>query len=198
MHALVIKNMNTEQLQNTLAAFDLENAKDPHTEEWNGKTYPKELLYGQRMSECLLEYTSEASETIQLAARCQHIRRWEIPRESYSQDRKGYLIWRNDLKEMHASIAGKIMAERGYGENAIQQVQKLLKKKGLKSDPEVQILEDVICIVFLKYYFESFAPKHDDEKIRSILLKTLNKMSESGIEYAKSLPNSRFFLKYLS
>lgn len=190
--------MNSEQLDKTLASFDVENAKDPHAENWNGKPYPKELLYGQRMSECLLEYAPKASETLRLAARCQHIKRWEIPRESYPSDRKGYLMWRSDLKNMHAEIAGKVMADNGYGENEIQQVQKLLKKKGLKSDPEVQTLEDVICIVFLKYYFEDFAPKHDDKKIKSILLKTLNKMSESGIEYAKSLPNAAAFLKYLS
>ena len=171
--------------------------RSPRLEVADGKEYPAELLYGRRMTECLEEYAPDASEALQLAARCQHIRRWEIPRESFPNDRKGYLLWRTKLKDMHASVAAAILRENGYSENVVEKVQKLLKKKGLKTDGDVQTLEDVICIVFLKYYFNAFAPKHEAEKIKSILSKTINKMSKKGIEYAKKLENSASFLTYL-
>lgn len=189
--------MNLERFNNTIAAFDKENAKDPHKEIVDGKEYPKELLYGQRMSQCLNELTPNAPEALQLAARCQHIRRWEIPRESYPMDRKGYLQWRSKLKDVHAQIASEIMATNGYDEGTIKEVEDLLKKRRLKTDPEVQLLEDVACLVFLKYYFSEFAPKHDDEKIKSILLKTMNKMSKKGIANATKLENAGEFLKYV-
>ena len=35
-------------------------------------------------------------------------------------------------------------------------------------------------MVFLDYYFEEFAEKHDDEKVIDILQKTWKKMSEKG------------------
>lgn len=189
--------MNEKRFKSTIAAFDKENSKDPHKERVDGKEYPKELLYAQRMSECLNEVAPNASEALQLAARCQHIRRWEIPRESFPMDRKGYLLWRSKLKDMHAQIASDIMAANDYDEVTIKEVEDLLKKRRLKTDPDVQLLEDVVCLVFLKYYFAEFAPKHDDEKIKSILLKTINKMSKEGIERATKLNNASEFLKYI-
>lgn len=190
--------MSTAQFNLTTAAFDRENAQDPNTEEEAGKKHPKELLYAKRMTACLLAFDPSASEIVQLAARAQHLKRWEIPRHTFPEGRKGYLLWRSKLKEMHAHIAGNIMQEHGYDVQSVAQVSKLLMKKGLKTDPEVQVLEDVACIVFLAYYFGDFALQHDAEKLRNILLKTLNKMSDKGIAYAKKLDNAGEFLKYLA
>lgn len=190
--------MDVARYNNTIIAFDEENAKDPNIESVEGKNFPKEFLYAQRMTDCLNTYLPEAPETLTLAARCQHIRRWEIARDSFPADRKGYLLWRSRLKEMHSTIASEIMLENEYDLDTIKQVSNLLLKKGLKIDAEVQALEDVICIVFLKYYFHDFAQKHDDDKIKDILLKTMNKMSEKGISFAKNLDNAALFLNYVS
>lgn len=160
--------------------FDLANTTDPNIVHWEGKSYPKELLYAQRMSERLNEFAPEASEALQLAARCQHICRWKIPRGDYPMDRKGYLRWRNDLQRYHAELAGKIMHKAGYAEDMIKRVQFLLQKKKLKRDPETQILEDVICLVFLEHYFADFAKKYPEKKLLEILEKTWVKMSEKG------------------
>ena|SRR5690606_22475076 len=187
-----------DRFRNTITSFDQENAADPNLEEDGGVSYPKELLYAQRMNACLLDFEPQASEVLRLAVRCQHIRRWQISRNSFSEDRKGYLMWRSKLKEMHAQIAGEIMESHGYDNDTIDRVKKLLLKKGLKTDPEVQVLEDVICIVFLKYYFKDFSLKHDSDKLKNILLKTLNKMSDKGIAHAKSLPDAQQFLTYLA
>ena len=55
---------------------------------------------------------------------------------------------------------------------------------------ESQVLEDTICLVFLDYYFEEFAAKHEDEKIVDILKKTWVKMSDEGHTEALKLPFS--------
>ncbi|WP_367281465.1 DUF4202 family protein [Porifericola rhodea] len=175
------------RFEQTIAAFDKANAEDPHQEEVDGRKVPKELLYGQRMSNTLAVFYPEASEELQLAARCQHIRRWEIPRSDYPMDRKGYLKWRTQLKMFHAEKAGEIMAAHGYEQKSIDRVAFLLKKQKLKSDPETQTLEDVVCLVFLQYYFGDFAKQHPEEKIVDIVAKTWKKMSEEGHASAMKL-----------
>ena len=169
------------RFERTLAAFDAANREDPNTEhDEQGHAVPKELLYALRMSAVLTEFAPEASEALQLAARCQHIRRWTVPREDYPMDRKGYLQWRTYLKKFHGEQATKIMQSQGYNEETIHKVVDLLNKKNLKRDAEMQTLEDVICLVFLRFYFADFRQKHPEEKIISIVAKTWKKMSEAG------------------
>ena len=115
---------------------------------------------------------------MRLAARAQHIRRWEVPRDSYPEGRAGYLKWRTDLYKRHGDTAGQIMAEVGYDDATIDRVKTLLRKRGLKTDPDVQLLEDIICLVFLEHYFHDFAKKHEEEKLIPIVQKTWNKMTE--------------------
>ena len=111
--------MAPEKLKNAFRLFDEANAKDPNVEVWQGKEYPKELLYAMRMTEKLESFDPDAPESLQLTARCQHIRRWEIPRESYEMNRAGYLKWRQDLKKFHAGKAGDILREQVYDEEII-------------------------------------------------------------------------------
>ncbi len=176
-----------QKLQEAFNAFDEANKKDPNTEVFNGKTYPKELLYAQRMTSTLNNFASEASEALQLTARCQHICRWEIPRDSYEMNRVGYLKWRQDLKKHHAKKATEILTALNFDKETIDQVSFLLLKKQLKKSAETQTLEDVICLVFLDYYLEPFIKKHDDDKLIDILQKTWKKMSEKGQNAALKL-----------
>lgn len=181
---------NANRLERTLAAFDAANAEDPHREMDRGEAQPKEWLYGRRMSETLATFKPDASEPLQLAARCQHIRRWESPRSDYPDGRAGYKKWRSQLALFHGQVAGEIMAEQGYDEATIARVKDMLIKRNLKRDPEVQALEDVICLVFLSYYLDDFAQKHDEDKLIDIIQKTWRKMSEEGHEAALKLPLS--------
>ncbi len=177
----------SKKLLEAFKLFDEANAQDPNKESFEGKAYPKELLYAQRMTDILNKFEPDASEALQLTARCQHICRWEIPRESYEMNRVGYLKWRQELKKFHAEKASAILQKVGYDEDIIDRVSFLLLKKQLKKDEETQTLEDVICLVFLKYYYEPFLIKHDDDKIISILQKTWKKMSPKGHEAALAL-----------
>lgn len=176
--------MKTIPFLNASAWIDSENEADPNTEIYESITYPKELLYSERMYERLIDFQPNAPETVQIAAKAQHICRWKIPRESYPMDRVGYLKWREELKKFHAKKTAEILEKAGYDNTFIDRVSFLIEKKLLKKDEEVQLLEDVICLVFLEFYLDSFAHKHETEKLKNIILKTWNKMSEKGQQEA--------------
>jgi Domain of unknown function (DUF4202) len=170
-----------------MARFDAANAEDPNTEVFEGITYPKELLYAQRMTVWLERLAPDASEALRLAARCQHIRRWMIPRQRFPMNRHGYLRWRTALGKFHAETAGDILREVGYEEALIGRVQSLLRKENLKRNAEMQCLEDTICLVFLEHYFADFAGQHEAAKVLDIVRKTWKKMSPRGHDVARTL-----------
>jgi len=178
------------RLEEAFRRFDDANGEDPNFETVNGRSVPKELVYGQRMSARLAVFAPDAPEAVRLAARAQHIRRWEVPRASYPEGRAGYLKWRTDLYKRHGAIAGEIMRAVGYDDEVVHRVQTLLRKRGLKTDPEVQMLEDVACLVFLEHYFHAFAKEQEREKLIQIVKKTWGKMTEKAhaaalrLEYA--------------
>ena len=187
MHPVI----DTARFAEAFRLFDATNAEDPNREPGpDGQPVPKELLYAQRMSACLTRVAPDAPEAVQLAARAQHIRRWAIPRSDFPMTRPGYHQWRNTLKKYHAELAGQLMQQAGYEPEPITRVQQLLQKQRLQDDPEVQLLEDVICLVFLEYYFLPFAAQHPEEKVIEIVQKTWPKMTERGHALALQLPFS--------
>ena len=175
-------------IQNVLDKIDEINSKDPNVDHFGTQSYPKEILYSQRMTEMLHGFVDAPNETLQIAARGQHIQRWAIPRSDYSMDKKGYMKWRTVLKAYHAELLAEIMEEEGANESLIDQIKILITKRKLKTDTYSKTLEDVICLVFLKYYFAYFAKKHDHEKIVDIVKKTWTKMTEDGHTAALKLP----------
>lgn len=175
------------RLTTAIAGIDAANGKDPNTIEIDGAHVPAELVYGERMSAMLARVYPDASELLQLAVRAQHIRRWEIPRDSYPMDRPGYLRWRKELGRKHAEWAGEILETAGYDAEDIARVGALLRKENLRRDAETQALEDIAALVFLAHYADDFAAKHPAEKVVTILAKTLAKMSPHGQDAAGSL-----------
>ncbi len=171
---------NPDKLAVALDAIDAANALDPNKEIIHDTEIPKELIYGQRMSEVLGAFAPEASEHLQIATRAQHIERWKSARSDYPEGRSGYKKWRSQLSLFHAQRAGEIMSEAGYEEADVERVKFLVQKRQLKQDIETQTLEDVACLVFLKHYFVDFAAKHNEEKLIDIVQKTWGKMSENG------------------
>ena len=182
-----IMNEQSTRFNDALRLIDEANSQDPNIENFEGENYPKELLYSMRMTKWLETIEPQASEALRLAVRSQHIRRWEIPRSDYPLGRKGYHQWRTRLYDYHGEKAAEILEKVGYEEETITQVRKMLKKQGLKSNPETQVLEDVVCLVFLESYFWDFSRLHDEEKIIAILQKTWAKMSARGQEAAREL-----------
>ena len=168
------------KLQQALRAFDELNRQDPNKVAYMGSKIAKEQLYSQRMYARLLAFKPDANEALILAIYSQHIQRWKIARDTYPVTRQGYKQWRQKLALFHAETAAAVLIELGYDRETIVRVQYLLKKKGLKRDEDSQILEDVVCLVFIEHYLAEFADKHSEEKLIGIIKKTWCKMSAKG------------------
>ena len=168
------------KFETALRRFDEENSRDPNREIASGISYPRELLYAQRLTDWILRLCLNASEELRLAARCQHICRWEIPRESYPLTRAGYLKWRANLKKFHAQKASEILRETGYDDEMIRRVQDLNLKKNFSADPQARILEDALCLVFLEFQFADLAAKTAEDKTINALQKSWAKMTEAA------------------
>jgi hypothetical protein len=166
----------TEKFNTAIRRFDAENSRDPNLE----NSQPRELLYAQRLTDWVLKLCPDASEVLRLAARCQHICRWQSPRDNYPMTRAGYLKWRADLKKFHAQKSGEILRETGYDDATVGRVQELNLKKNFPADPEVRVLEDALCLVFLEFQFAALAAKSDDEKMINALRKSWEKMTEAA------------------
>lgn len=180
--------MLSVKVQQAYDLIDQVNEEDPNIELVDGQSHPKEWLYGLRMTQCLEQFMPDADDALKIAARAQHIKRWSVPRADYPLGRQGYNNWRKGLGVLHGEEAMKIAARVGCNEQEIASIGKMLRKEKLKRDPQVQALEDVICLVFLTFYFTDFAAKHSEEKIIRIVKKTWAKMSEKGHEAALKLP----------
>ncbi len=183
--SIELKIMN--KLDKAFELFDNYNKQDPHIIKWNEVEYPAEYFYALQLYEWIKKLEPNASETLSLASRSQHIGRWKIPRDKYPKGKAGYYKWRTELAKFHANTAGDLMHEAGYGNDEIKAVQHIILKESLRRDEEVQAMENALCLVFLEFQYEDFITKHDDEMVIRILRKTWNKMSEPGRKAALSL-----------
>ncbi len=175
-----------QKFEAALRRFDEENSHDPNQE--NGQ--PRELLYAERLTNWVLRLSPNAGEALRLAARCQHLCRWRIPRGDYPMTRPGYLKWRADLKKFHAQRAAEILREVGYDEETIRRVQDLNLKKNFPANPECRVLEDALCLVFLEFQLTDLAAKTDDDKMVNALKKSWDKMTEAARAEALKLKYS--------
>lgn len=181
--------MNSSLHQAAIAAFDQANSEDPNKEMADGREYPKELLYAQRMTGMQERYAPDAPEEVKLAVRAQHIQRWKSPRSDYPMDKKGYMLWRTTLYKFHADTAGALMKQVGYDDAMIARVKTIVGKKELKTNPGTQMMEDIVDLTFLEHYMAAFAAQHadyDEARWIVIIRKTWDKMSERAHEFALS------------
>jgi hypothetical protein len=173
--------------EKAIALIDAANSEDPNKVAADGKDWPKELLYSQRMSDMLQRFMPEADDAVRLAVRAQHVQRWKSPRDAYPMDRIGYLQWRKDLYKIQAETAAGLLQQAGYGEEVIGRVRESVAKKKIKENPDTQLLEDVTDLVFIEHYMQAFVDKHpeyDEDKWLDIVRKTWNKMSAGAQQFA--------------
>lgn len=178
----------SERLTRVLSEIDAANGADPHLIEVDGEMRPAEQVYGERMSAWLARFAPEANDLVQIAVRAQHLERFRLPRSAYPMDKPGYHRWRNEQKRRHAERVAEIMTANGYDPAEAERVAAIVRKENLKRDPDVQLLEDIACLVFMEFYFAPFAHDHEDDKIVGIVAKTWLKMSEKAHEAALALP----------
>ncbi|SDD81295.1 protein of unknown function [Dyadobacter soli] len=178
------------KLDKAFELFDDYNKRSPERIVWENVEYPVEYFYAIKLHEWVTKLTPEADESLLLASRCQHIGRWEIARKSYPDGRVGYLKWRSDLAKYHAGIAAEILSGVGYDEETISRVKQIVLKQRLRSDTDVQTMENALCLVFLQYQYDDLIAKMTEEKMIDILRKTWGKMTIPGHEAALSLQYS--------
>jgi hypothetical protein len=179
---------DAERFARAIAKIDAANADDPNTIFVAGLERPKELAHAALMTAWVTRLRPDASESLLLAARAHHIRRWTVPRTSYPEGRAGYLRWRRDLHERHAADVGAILDEVGYDAATTARVQDIVRKRNLARDPDVQVLEDALCLVFVETQFAELTAKLDRPKMIDVVRKTLKKMSAEGQAAALALP----------
>lgn len=160
-----------DRFERARAAFEAVHAEDPAGEA---------LGYHAGVAQWIERLVPDAQESLRLAAWCQHLRRWALPRGDFPEGREGYRRWRSALSRQHAEEAAQILAGVGYDEAVVTRVGELLVKKRLQSDPEVGALEDAVCLVFLQQQAERFAAAHPEAKVVAILQKTWAKMTDAG------------------
>ncbi|TVY27244.1 hypothetical protein LHYA1_G004229 [Lachnellula hyalina] len=191
-----------------ISLIDAAHAQDPNTHTSTNPatksttTIPYELHYARKMTHYLTAHSPilAASPILAVAIRAQHFRRWEVPRSSYPATRAGYLAWRAFLKKRQAEGVERVCVEAGFAEGEAKEVGRLVRKEGLgrsggdgDGNGEMQVLEDVACLVFLDDQFEGFAFGDgglDEDKVVGVLRKTWGKMSERGRELALQIPMS--------
>jgi hypothetical protein len=151
---------------------------------------PAELVYADRMERWVQAVAPDASPLMRLAARCQHLERWSVPRASYPLDKAGYHAWRRFLYTQQAERARALLLEGGVPADEAADVATWVSKSGLKTNLGTQALEDAACLVFLENEISAFAAQHADyprEKFLDILRKTWRKMSPQAQGLARTL-----------
>ncbi|MDQ1445011.1 MAG: hypothetical protein QOI20_1475 [Acidimicrobiaceae bacterium] len=166
-------------LSAAFAAIDAANAQSPTGVE--GRDAELAVEWVRRLRK------GDPPEALLLAARAHHVRRWDKPRSTYPEGRAGYLRWKRDLQAHHAAVVAPLLRDAGYDDETVERVQAIVRKQRLSSDPDVQALEDALCIVFLQTQFSDLAARLDGEKMVDILRKSLAKMSDEGRAAALSL-----------
>ncbi|MGI9603780.1 MAG: DUF4202 domain-containing protein [Acidimicrobiales bacterium] len=164
-------------------AIDTANADDPtHLSEG-----PRALVEGRRATHWISHLDSHAAEPVLIAARAHHLTRWRVPRQSYPEGRAGYLRWRRDQKKRHADDMADILAANGYGPADIERVQQLLVRTELGTDPEVQLVEDAACLVFLETQFDDIIERLEPDQLVTVVRKTLAKMSPAAVSAVSAI-----------
>lgn len=175
-------------LDAALAAIDAANAQDPNVLVARGDAQPKEVAHARLMTEWVRRLDPVASPAQLLAARAHHLRRWTMPRADYPEGRAGYLRWRTEAKKRHADEVGAILRRVGIGDDTIERAQQIIRKEHLATDPQVQVHEDALCLVFLETQLAETVDRLGEEKMLDVVRKTAAKMSPRALELVDELP----------
>jgi len=167
--------------------IDAAHAADPKRAD-DGRA--AELVYAERMEAWVAKLVPGASPLLRLAARCQHLERWSVPRTTFPDGKPGYLAWRRSLYVKQAGRAGELLVQAGVAVAEADEAATWVAKTGLKTNPGTQALEDAACLVFLENEIADFAAQHaayPAEKFVDIIRKTWRKMSPPAQQAALGL-----------
>ncbi len=182
--------MPDERLAVAFAAIDQANADDPQMIAVRGERRPKEVAHAELNVEWVRRLRPDASDALLLAARAAHVRRWDIPRSTEPEGRAGYLRWKRQLQRHHAEVAAPLLRDVGYDEATVERVGQIIRKEALRTDLDVQTLEDALSLTFIETQFGALADRLDEDHMVDVVAKTLAKMTSDGRAAALELPLS--------
>lgn len=190
--------MSKDRLARAIAAIDAANADDPNQIEVRGELRSKELAHAELATEWIELLDESPNEALQIATRAHHLRRWSLPRADYPDGRKGYLVWRQALKDRHADETESILVSLDYPDEVIARVRQIILRKNLSGDRDAQLLEDALCLVFIETQLDELAGRLAPEKMRDVALKTLRKMTPRSRKLALELPIPAAYIELLT
>ena len=94
---------------------------------------PAELVYGERVEAWVARLVPAASPALRLAARAQHLERWQTPRATFPDGKAGYLTWRRSLYIRQAERARALLLAAGVPAAEAADVATWVSKTGLKT-----------------------------------------------------------------
>jgi len=171
----------SDSYDSAVAAIDAANAADPNTVSLGGAAEPLALVHGRLASDWVARLVDDPDEALLLAARAHHLRRWEVPRSSYPDGKGGYLRWRRDQKRRHATDVEAILVAAGYGPQVVSRTQQLIRRDGLGTDPDAQVVEDAACLVFIETQLAAMEQRLEHDHLLDVIRKTARKMSPAGL-----------------
>lgn len=170
------------------AAIDRANALDPNLVRVRGQELPLALAHGQYAAEWVTRLHPDADELLLLAARAHHLRRWELPRSEYPEGKAGYLRWKRDQRQRHATDVASLLAPMGFTDDEVAQVQAWVRRDQLTADAGSQAVEDAACLVFIETQLADVATKLDRDHLIDVIRKTAKKMSPSALDAVARIP----------
>lgn len=182
--------MPSQRYATAVSVIDFANSEDPTLIWSRGERLPLAMVHGQLAAEWITRLVDEPDEALLLAARAHHLRRWEVPRASYPEGRAGYLRWRKDQKDRHATEIADILLAVGYDEATIHRVQTLIRRQRIDVESGTQWVEDAACLVFLETQLAEVSEQLDREHLTSVIQKTAAKMSERALALVPEVPMS--------
>lgn len=188
MSRTVETGLAMDAYQRARQGIDAAHDADPERTE---DGWAAETVYADRMEAWLVRLNPDATPLLRLAARCQHLERWSVPRGSFPLDKPGYHAWRRLLYTKQSERARALLVSAGVAAAEAEAVAVWVSKTGLKTNPGTQALEDAACLVFLEHEILGFVQRHADyprEKLVEILRKTSRKMSPAATAAALALP----------
>ncbi len=179
-------------------AIENVHQSDASTTYENEMEWAAELIYSERMLQILDHLEPNPSFELKLAAQCQHLERWIVNRGSYPMDRKGYHQWRKAVMDYQLGKTSEILTSVGIDQDDITSILEIISRKGVKHPYESQLIIDVSCVVFIKWYLDPFAEKHEHDKVIDILAKTAKRMTPKALELVSTFKLSENSAKLLA
>jgi hypothetical protein len=176
------------RLLQAVIAFEQIGKHDPKRIVVDGTSQPRQIGEAQVLLGFVLALEPTPSSALMLACHCQHLGRFGSPRDEFPAGREGYRAWRVEAARRSAAEAARILTNLGFEAEFVEAVSAIVTKRGRGQNPDVQAMEDALCLSFLTLDAPEFAGRHSEPEMLRIVQRTWLKMSERSRTFALEQP----------